>query len=138
MSAMDIALDAVKIDEGLRLTPYICTEGKLTIGYGRNLDSIGITEEEANAMLLTDLVRAEADARVFVGAVWPELSDVRQAVLINMSLNLGLTRLSKFIRFRASLQSQDWTAAAAEMLDSRWANQVGRRAMRLAEEMREG
>ena len=49
--------------EGCRLKPYKCTAGKLTIGYGRNLDDVGISQAEANMMFEADFARAESDAR---------------------------------------------------------------------------
>lgn len=139
MSAMDIALEAVKVHEGLRLKPYRCSANKLTIGYGRNLEDNGLTLEEAEILLQHDLVQAESDAIIYLGLhTWSTLTDVRKAVLINMSFNLGLTTLLKFTRFKSCLQSGDWAGAAVEMLDSRWASQVGSRATELAEHMRSG
>lgn len=138
-SAMDLALDAIKVHEGLRLKPYTCPAGKLTIGYGRNLEDNGLTHEEAEILLRHDLSQAELDAISFLGLLtWYSLSERRKAVLINMSFNLGLTTLSKFTRFKVCLQSGDWPGAAVEMLDSKWASQVGHRATELAEEMRRG
>lgn len=137
MSARDIALQALKIDEGLRLKPYECTAGKQTIGYGRNLDDVGISEAEAEAMLASDIKVAAQDAKSFAtSAVWEDLSPERQAVLINMAFNLGLSRLSQFKRLRTNLALRHYVDAAAEMLNSRWAKQVPNRARRLADIMR--
>ena len=129
-------LDQIKIDEGLRLTPYRCTEGVLTIGYGRSLEK-GITEQEAEYLLSNDLDVAATDAIQFcTQEVWDQLSDQRKSVLVNMAFNLGLTRLSKFKKFKAALLRHDYHEAADQMLDSRWARQVGQRALRLADSMR--
>jgi len=49
-----IAIEQLKHDEGIRLFPYQCSADKLTIGYGRNLEDNGISEHEAEQMLLTD------------------------------------------------------------------------------------
>ena len=137
MRARDIALEALMRDEGLRLKPYLCTAGKQTIGYGRNLDDVGISEAEAKAMLAADIEVATQDAKSFATtAVWDELSDARQAVLINMAFNLGLSRLSQFKRVQANLALHAYEDAAAEMLNSRWARQVPNRAQRLADIMR--
>lgn len=137
MDARDIALQALKIDEGLRLHPYLCTAGKQTIGYGRNLDDVGITEAEAEAMLRSDIEIAIQDAKSFAtAAVWQRLSPYRQAVLINMAFNLGLSRLSQFKRMQTNLARHAYADAADEMLNSRWARQVPNRARRLAELMR--
>ena len=137
MDASDIALQALKIDEGLRLHPYLCTAGKQTIGYGRNLDDVGITEAEAEAMLRADMEVAIQDAKSFAtAAVWQCLSPNRQAVLINMAFNLGLSRLSQFKRLQTNLARHAYADAADEMLNSRWARQVPNRARRLADIMR--
>jgi lysozyme len=68
---------------------------------------------------------------------WKDLSDNRRRILANMCFNLGYTRLSKFKKFIAALQSQDWDTAAVEMMDSKWATQVGARAERLRDRMLE-
>ena len=41
----------IKKHEGLSLKPYKCTAGKLTIGYGRNIEDKGISQEEAERFL---------------------------------------------------------------------------------------
>ena len=138
MNTIEIATEQLKVDEGLRLQPYRCTAGALTIGYGRNLDAVGITQEEADIMLRADVEIAEKGAQALVGDVWTALSPTRQAVLINMTFNLGRTRLAAFKNFLAALRAADYQTAADEMLDSRWATQVGDRAYRLARQMRNG
>ena len=138
MNTIEIATEQLKVDEGLRLQPYRCTAGALTIGYGRNLDAVGITQEEADIMLRADVEIAEKGAQALVGTVWDDLSATRQAVLINMTFNLGRTRLAAFKNFLAALRAADYQTAADEMLDSRWATQVGDRALRLARQMRHG
>lgn len=127
----------LKRDEGLRLKPYRCSAGKLTIGYGRNLEDVGITQAEAEAMLMADIkaARRELDR---VLPWWRNLSAVRQDALVNMAFNLGITRLLGFKNALAAMQAYDFDRAADEMLDSRWAAQVGDRAKRLAHMMRAG
>ena len=137
--AKSIAVEWLKRDEGLRLFPYKCTAGKVTIGYGRNLEDNGISEREAEQRLVSDVRVAAQDARKFVGEdVWAELDEWRQACLINMAFNLGLPTLKKFEKFRQALEDKDWEQASVEMLDSRWADQVGARATRLAKVIAEG
>ena len=139
LTAEDIAVDQLKHDEGLRLTPYQCTAGKLTIGYGRNLEDVGITEAEAELFLQHDVSVAKRVARLTVGNdVWHSLSSTRQAVLINMAFNLGALGLSRFVKTLEAIRCGDYSVAADEMLDSAWARQVGRRAERLASIMLEG
>lgn len=132
--------DLLRRHEGLRLKPYRDTVGKLTIGVGRNLDDVGISKEEALWMLQDDIARAEMDARKVFRRLWhPEIfSTARHAVIVSMVFNLGLTRFRKFKKMIAAVQAQDWHRAADEMLNSKWARQVGRRARELAKMMREG
>lgn len=124
-------------DEGLRLKPYRDTVGKLTIGVGRNLEDVGISHEEAMLLLDHDIARAEADVNVHLP--WSrQLGEPRRAVLVNMAFNLGIGGLLRFQRALAAMQQGNYDLAAREMLDSRWAEQVGARATRLARQMREG
>lgn len=134
MSYEDLALKMIKKHEGLRLKPYQCTAGKTTIGYGRNLDDVGISQYMADEMLREDFAVARNTAVRFVGLFnFENLSDARKAVLIDMAFNLGETRLNKFKNFRAKIIEGDYLAAATEMVRSRWYNQVGSRATDLVQ-----
>ncbi len=133
---MSLRDDLVR-DEGLRLKPYSCTAGKLTIGVGRNLDDVGITRDEALALLDNDIARVKAETQKafpwFGG-----LDDVRRDVVANMVFNLGLSRFSQFHQTIAAIARGDYATAADQMLKSQWAKQVGQRAVRLAQRMRTG
>ena len=59
------------------------------------------------------------------------LPDDIQRVLVNMAFNLGGTRLSKFRNMLQACREHDWNRMAAEMQDSRWFHQVGRRSLEL-------
>ena len=125
--------------EGLRLKPYKCTAGKLTIGYGRNLDDVGISQAEADIMFERDFARAEADVRRLCkefGIDVENLIEQRFYVLTDMMFNLGYSRLAKFKKFLYALKTGLYNDAAREMLDSVWATQVGNRAMQLSTLMR--
>lgn len=124
-------------DEGIRLKPYRDTVGKLTIGVGRNLDDNGISMGEAMTMLYNDVAAVESEVRT--AFPWfTELSPGRQRVIINMCFNLGLPKLLGFRNTLAAIERGDYAAAAAGMLDSKWASQVGDRAKRLANLMEQG
>lgn len=127
---------SVKRHEGLRLKVYKCTAGKNTIGYGRNLDDVGISADEAEYLLKHDLENAEIDAQRF--PIYEKLNQVRKDVLIEMVFNLGYSRLSGFKKMFAALERKDYDGAANEMLDSKWARDVGERAKTLAYFMRIG
>lgn len=125
------------LHEGLELKPYKCTADALTIGVGRNLDSVGISSDEAMMLLDNDLDRCidELDRRL---PGWRSHNDARQNVLIEMVFNLGMPRFLSFKKMHEALKQRDYSAAAAEMLDSRWERQVKQRAHTLASIMRDG
>ena len=131
-----LAISQIKRHEGLKLKPYRCTQGKLTIGYGRNLDDRGITASEAEEMLLTDM--CEVEERLFNEGLLSDLNDARKAVLINMGFQLGVQGLFGFKRMIAAVDSKQYELAAKEMLDSKWAKQTPNRAKELAEQMLTG
>lgn len=123
--------------EGLRLKPYLDTVMKMTIGYGRNLDDVGITQDEAHYLLSGDIDRVIRG----LTARYPwfvDLDPVRQAVLVNMGFNLGLGRLSLFLKMLTAVKNKQYGLASDEMIDSAWHTQVGGRAGELAAQMRTG
>jgi lysozyme len=123
--------------EGLRLKPYRCSAGKLTIGIGRNIEDVGITEEEALVLFGNDISRVIAEIDKNIPA-FSSLDEIRKRVLVDMGFNLGIRRLMKFRRMLAALEDGDYSQAAVEMMDSRWARQVGSRAERLKNMMKTG
>ena len=87
--------------EGLRLKPYRCTAGKLTIGIGRNLDDRGISQKEAYAMLERDIQDCEQWLIDEIPDVYIRLDEVRQSVLLNMCISIPQSRkwiVSDFVR----------------------------------------
>lgn len=123
-------VESVKLGEGLRLKCYRCSAGKLSIGFGRNLDDVGITEEEAEYLLMNDLQRAENDAQKIPG--YDKCSQIRRDVLIEMVFNIGFPRVMGFRKMLAAISAGDYKEAAVQMLDSKWHKDVGNRADRLA------
>lgn len=123
--------------EGLRLKPYKDSVGKLTIGVGRCLDTTGISPVEANYLLENDLGRVVSECRS--SFLWFDgLCDTRQNVVASMCFNLGLSGFREFRKMIDAIARSDFEAAANEMLISRWAGQVGKRATELADMMRDG
>lgn len=135
--------------EGRRLRPYLdccgkywrdCTcgaQGKLTIGVGRNLDDEGISVVESDVLLDNDIDRVLQQC----GAAFSwfdALDGVRQAVLANMAFNLGIGGLESFTHMLAAVAAGDYTGAAQQMRQSKWATQVGARAAMLAAHMETG
>lgn len=125
--------------EGCHLKPYKCPVGKLTIGYGRNLDDVGISQAEADMMFERDFAKAEADVRDLCkefGINVDDLIEQRFYVLTDMCFNLGKGGLKKFKKLFSALKKGLYDDAANAMLDSLWAKQVGNRATKLAVLMR--
>ncbi|MBE0367614.1 MULTISPECIES: glycoside hydrolase family protein [Pseudoalteromonas] len=135
MSLM-ITVEQIKKHEGYKQYPYYCTGGKLTIGYGRNLEDNGIDEEEAEQLLAKDIREAKAGVKRRIDV--SRCNEARQAVLVNMAFNLGVTGLMGFKKMIANLEQGNYEQAALEMLHSRWANQVPDRANELAKQMLSG
>lgn len=117
--------------EGLRLKPYKCTAGKLTIGVGRNLDDRGITQEEAMNMLENDIDDCRIELQHNI-SWFNRLDPTRKDALLDMCFNLGISGLMKFNNMLTAMKHEDWEAAYVEALDSRWADQVGQRAIDIA------
>ncbi len=142
---MVMVAESIKTDEGTvknannNHVAYKCPAGKWTIGFGRNIDAeggLGLTDDEATFLLTNDVTR------VFHSLVdniydFNSLSDERQIVLINMCFNLGLPRFLQFKKMIAAIKVNDFDEAAIQLLDSRYARQVGQRANRLAEALRD-
>lgn len=125
------------IDEGNRPKMYLDTVGKWTGGVGRNLSDNSFSNDEIQLMLTNDINTAMGSARRLIKG-FDQLDDVRQEVIINMAFNLGYSRLAGFQNFLSDVNSNNYVNASAEMLDSKWAQQVGARATRLANAMRTG
>ena len=124
--------------EGLRLKPYRCTAGKLTIGFGRNLDDCGISQTEAYLLFENDIQNCEKQLIDEIPEIYNPLDEVRKSVLLNMCFNLGIGGLLGFNNTLAFIAAGDWERAANGILASKWAKQVGRRAIELSELMRKG
>lgn len=127
----------LKKHEADRLDLYKCSAGKWTIGVGRNIEDNGIRQDESNLMLDNDVKDVLKKCREkfdwFCG-----LSETRRIVVASMVFNLGMTGFKKFRKTIICIQIKEYEGAALEMLDSKWAEQVGRRAVELADMMVEG
>lgn len=129
-------IDQLKRDEGLRLDVYRDSEGLLTIGYGHCLDRKGISQKVAEQMLMDDIEDAVLSRRVRFP--WTDaLSEPRKAAFTNLIFNLGSGGLNTFKKFLVAAKQGDWNTASAELLDSKYAQQVGERATRIATQLRE-
>ena len=136
----DKLIEMLKRHEGVESHAYKCSENKITIGVGRNVDKsggLGLSDDEVDYLLQNDIdrVSGELDSEYewFAG-----LDDVRQDAMIDISFNLGQTRLRAFKNALAAMAKGDWRAAADEFMDSRWSGQVGNSAKELTELIRTG
>jgi len=126
--------EELKRDEGFSGCIYECTAGKLTIGYGHNVEDNPIPERVGEMLLQDDIGVCMAQCER-----WPwffELSDKRQRVIINMVFNIGFYGVCKFKNMIAAIERKDYETAATEMINSHWYHQVGDRSKRLVEMMR--
>lgn len=108
--------------EGMKLSLYRCSAGKLSIGIGRNIEDRGISADEADLMFRNDIATIERELDRAV-PWWRQIADGRRRALINMAM-MGVPRLLGFKRMLAALQAGNWAAAAAEARDSKWARDV--------------
>tara|TARA_R110000803_G_scaffold87001_1_gene153575 strand:+ start:63 stop:548 length:486 start_codon:yes stop_codon:yes gene_type:complete len=153
----DELVKMIALHEGIVLNVYQDHLNINTVGIGRNLDDRGITdgellfmnktiddvydngltEEEAYYLCMNDIAIVEKellDSKPVVN----QLTDVRQMVLVDMAFNMGVPRLKLFKNMWLAIEKVNYPLACAEMLDSKWANQVGKRAVRLSEAMKNG
>lgn len=137
-SATMSAIEAgIAIDEGYRSTPYRCSAGKLTIGYGYNLDA-GMPEDEALVLMRYRL--AKIHGALAKRLPWYlDASPRRQRALLNMAYQMGVDGLLAFKKMLAACAAGDWPAAVAHALNSKWARTDSpERAARVAESLRRG
>ena len=133
-------------DEGVRHEIYLDHLGLPTAGVGHLLVEgdleygldVGtpVSRERVDEWFAVDIKNCVEDCgNIFMN--WDELPDEAKCILANMAFNLGGPRLRKFSRMIDAIHREDFAAAAAEMLDSRWADQVPNRAQRLIRRMRQ-
>jgi len=139
--------EQLMLHEGLRLKPYLDTEGNWTVGVGYNIDGRGweffeqtvlrrcrpvdgagtetarVTKEESLKVLRADIKRVEKAVRTYYPG-YDSLGDVRQRVFVDMSFNMGFKALG-FKNAIAAAKKNDWSACAREVWKSKWAGQVG-------------
>ena len=143
---MYIICQRLVMHEGLRLQPYFCSKKKLTIGVGRCLDTNPITAEEervigdwrhgitkcsAMYLLQNDVNKTIKELKSKL-KFFKTLDDERQYALIDMAFNLGVSGLLRFKKMLEALKNKEYQKAASECLNSKYAKDVGNRAVRIA------
>lgn len=152
MIEMHEAIERLIVHEGLKKKPYKCPAGYLTIGVGRNVETNPITEEEkkvigdwehvitengAKYLLKNDIIKAHKNCKKFIEC-YKELDDERQYALLDMCFNLGIIGLLKFRKMLYAMSIGDYKGAAKECLNSKYAKEVGKRAIRIAKTIEKG
>lgn len=144
---LDLALKLVKEGEGFEPLPYHCTAGKLTQGYGRNLEVHPLSEDEqrelnadgsvseyvAEQWALNELI--ECEVKLNQNIIYQKQSPMRKAVLLDMCFNIGYAGLMKFKKMWFALGNRDFAEASRQMKDSKYYTDVGTRAKRNVEIM---
>ena len=130
-------LESIKVGEGFRAKPYYDTLGNLTIGYGTLVANLVVSKELATEWIKGEVAKVEAELskdKRFQAITNP----ARRDVLVEMAYNIGVSGLMKFTETWKAIEAKDWDKAANQMLTSKWAKQVKGRAIRLAQQMRDG
>lgn len=146
MLEMPELISRIEYHEGLRLEPYRCTRGKLTIGIGRCIDTNpfttqeliaigdwghGITKAMAYMLCKNDIIRCIDGLRKNV-PFFDKLDNERQYALIDMCFQLGIDGLLKFKKMLSAMGAGNYQEASRQCLDSDYAKQTTRRANEIA------
>ena len=130
-------IDQLVLHEGVRHKVYTCPAGKLTIGVGRNIEDLGLSDDEIYYLLKNDIRRCDEElTNAF--RFYKDLDSVRKDAMINMAFNLGIPRLRGFKMALKLMETKEYSEASMEFLDSLWALQVGQRALDIAHMIRFG
>lgn len=129
--------DILILHEGFRQFPYMDTTGHLTIGIGRNLNTRGISNNEALNLLDDDIAYFSNKLSVEL-PYFNSLDDVRKIVLVNMCFNLGFNGLLEFKNMLDAIQKRKWEQAAANIISSKAYQQAPNRYRQLADMMQTG
>jgi len=129
--------DQLIAHEGMELRLYKCPAGKWSIGAGRNLQDRGITEDEARHLLNND-IRISIDELTNTFRWFTRLDETRQAAMVELHFNLGLSNLKTFTKTLGLIAQAvegrvAWHDVGRELLNSKWADQVGRRSQVIAD-----
>lgn len=140
---MDI-FDILEREEGFSATPYVDTEGYVTIGYGTKLSTknapieyftLTVTKKTAQTMLEEHL---KGCSRYLARKNLTHVNSARYMILQSMCYQLGEAGLDSFKKMWKAIEKGDWNEAARQALDSKWYQQTPSRSNRHAEVLRTG
>jgi len=136
---MNRLIQMLKRHEGVRDKVYMCSAGYETIGVGRNISDsgLGLADDEIDYLLSNDIRRCKEE---LIGEYdwFKDLDSVRQDAMLDMSFNMGQTRLRGFVKALGYMDIGDYDKAGDEFYDSRWATQVGDRALEICQMIKSG
>ncbi len=132
----DIFRQIIQLDEGKNSHPYwdltgevvenIQQKGKITIGYGRNLSDVGLSQDEMDYLLKNDMWQAVSGARAVFGLnTFANWSMPRQHGATCLVLNLGAARLLRdFIQTVPAMKAGKWAEVDLLLHATKWARDV--------------
>ena len=137
MSFESDLIKQIKEHEGLVLKPYKCPVGKLTIGYGHNLQDNGLSKSACEYILIEDIEEAKRNLyAIFTKDFFNTLKDQQKIALIDMMFNLGLSKFLTFKKFILAVKNKDFIKASAEIVNSKAYQQNKRRYKKLSEQIK--
>ena len=133
-------------EEGFSASEYYCTQGYATSGFGRKVSDIKyfplsskkVTKEEAIVFVRDKITEITNQLRSRFPLAWGKCNEQRQAILISLTYQIGLTGISNFKKMWACLDRGDFEGASKEMVNSKWYLQTKNRALRHSQQMRTG
>lgn len=136
MSFESDLIKQIKEHEGLVLKPYKCPAGKLTIGYGHNLEDNGLSQSVCEYILIDDIEEAKRNLyAIFTKDFFDTLKDNQKIALIDMMFNLGLSKFLTFKKFIKAVKERNWDKSSVEMIHSKAYIQAKRRYQLLSEQI---
>lgn len=136
----------IKVDEGWREHEYHCTQGYVTTGWGRKvsdvkyapLSSKKVNKSDESVFVRNRIAELTNQLRTRFPLAWGKCNEQRQAILIGMAYQMGLTGVSAFKSMWTCIERSDFEGASKEMVNSRWYVQTKQRALRYSQQMRTG
>lgn len=137
MSFESDLIKQIKEHEGLVLKPYKCPAGRLTIGYGHNIEDNGLSKTACEFILFEDIEEAERNLYAIFGReLYESLKNIQKIALIDMMFNLGIIKFLTFKKFIKAVKDKDWNKASEEVINSRAYEQNKRRYKKIAEQIK--
>lgn len=143
---MKFAETIITVEEGFKQHEYHCSEGWVTIGFGRKLSNVKyaplgntkVTKEQEIVFVRNRIQEIESRLSSAHPSAWSKCNDARKAILVSMAYQIGIDGLLAFRKMWENLNRGDFELAAREMQNSKWFVQTPNRARRHIEQMKIG